>query len=81
MICYDIIYIYIYVVVEGRARAYAHVREAKRKMKRFKARLHNRTIKYTRKQIKFNSGQINRQCGGITCILPASIFIRIWKFW
>ena len=38
-------------------------------MKRFKARLYDRTIKYTQKQTKFNSGQMNGQCGGFIRLL------------
>jgi len=46
-------------------------------MKRFKARLYDRTIKYTQKQTKFNSGQMNGQCGGFIRLL---LFFRIGSF-
>lgn len=50
-------------------------------MKRFKARLYDRTIKYTQKQTKFNSGQMNGQCGGfIRLLLTAYSFFRIGSF-
>ncbi|MCY6361125.1 MULTISPECIES: hypothetical protein [Bacteroidaceae] len=47
-------------------------------MKRFKARLYDRTIKYTQKQTKFNSGQMNGQCGGfIRLLLTAYSFSEL----